>query len=462
MNEHDVLVIGAGPGGYVAAIRAAQLGLNTAVVEREEVFGGTCVRIGCIPSKALLESSHRYAAISREAAEHGIGVEGVSLDLARMHERRVQTVKANTDGLQFLFRKNKIESYRGSGRLKGDGVVQVTAGDGTVTEVKAKNIIIATGSSVAPLRGVEPDGKYIGTSEEALEYDEVPERLVVVGAGAIGLELGSVWNRLGSEVTVVEYLDRILPGMDLGIAKEAQRSLRRQGLTFRLGTGVTSASVKDGTVTVTLTDDSTLECDRLLVAVGRVPNTEGLGLGDAGVETDDAGRIRVDAQFRTNVPGVLAIGDVIEGPMLAHKASDDGVAAVEFLAGQQPQVDYSLIPAIVYTAPEAAAAGATEEQLKEQGGPYRAGSFPFSANGRARTAGNTEGTVKVLAHAETDRVLGVHIFGMHAGELIAEAVAAMAFGASAEDIAMTIHAHPTLAEAVREAALAVHGRALHI
>lgn len=462
MKEHDILVIGAGPGGYVAAIRAAQLGFSTAVVEREAVFGGTCVRIGCIPSKALLESTQRYRDISTEAHEHGIDVEGVSFDLERMHERRRQTVKANTDGLQYLFRKNGIESYRGSGRLKGGGVVDVTAGDGTVTEVRAKNIIIATGSSVASLKGVETDGEFIGTSEEALEYAEVPRRLVVVGAGAIGLELGSVWSRLGAEVTVVEYLDRILPGMDLKIAREAERSLKRQGLSFRLGTGVTAATVKDGQVTVDLSDGTALECDRLLVAVGRVPNTAGLDLEAAGVETDERGRIRVDAQFRTNVPGVLAIGDVIAGPMLAHKASDDGVAAVEFLAGQKPQVNYGLIPAIVYTAPEVAAAGATEEQLKEQGVPYRAGSFPFSANGRARTSGTTEGSVKVLAHAETDRVLGVHIFGPHAGDLIAEAVAAMAFGASAEDIAMTIHAHPTLAEAVREAALAVHGRTIHI
>lgn len=462
MKEHDILVIGAGPGGYVAAIRAAQLGFSTAVVEREAVFGGTCVRIGCIPSKALLESTQRYRDISTEAHEHGIDVEGVSFDLERMHDRRRQTVKANTDGLQYLFRKNGIESYRGSGRLKGGGVVEVTAGDGTVTEVRAKNIIIATGSSVAPLKGVETDGEFIGTSEEALEYAEVPRRLVVVGAGAIGLELGSVWSRLGAEVTVVEYLDRILPGMDLKIAREAERSLKRQGLSFRLGTGVTAATVKDGQVTVDLSDGTALECDRLLVAVGRVPNTAGLDLEAAGVETDERGRIRVDAQFRTNVPGVLAIGDVIAGPMLAHKASDDGVAAVEFLAGQKPQVNYGLIPAIVYTAPEVAAAGATEEQLKEQGVPYRAGSFPFSANGRARTSGTTEGSVKVLAHAETDRVLGVHIFGPHAGDLIAEAVAAMAFGASAEDIAMTIHAHPTLAEAVREAALAVHGRTIHI
>ncbi len=461
MSEFDLAVIGAGPGGYVAAIRAAQLGMKVAVIEKESTFGGTCVRVGCIPSKALLESSHRFAELSGGLDPHGISVSDVAFDLQKMQERKHAIVKSNTDGVSYLFRKNGITSFSGTGRISQPGTVVVEGADGN-QEVQARNILIATGSSVQPLRGVEFDGDLIGTSTEALEYDSVPEHLVVVGAGAIGLELGSVWQRLGAKVTVIEYLDRILPGMDLEIAKETQKVLRRQGLEFRLSTAVTGASASDGKVTVTIDGGDDVICDRLLVAVGRRPNTDGLGLAELGVELDAQGRVNVDGQFRTSVPGVLAIGDVIAGPMLAHKAEEDGVAAVEFLAGQKPQVDYGLVPAIVYTAPEVAMVGATEEQLKEQGVPYRSGSFPFSANGRARTAGTTEGKVKLLAHAETDRVLGVHILGAHAGDLIAEAVASMAFGASAEDIALTVHAHPTLAEALREAALAVHGRALHI
>jgi len=461
MSEFDLAVIGAGPGGYVAAIRAAQLGMKVAVIEKESTFGGTCVRVGCIPSKALLESSWRYAEVQGSLTEHGITVSDVVLDLQKMHERKDAIVRSNTDGVSYLFRKNGITSFTGTGRISEPGRVTVTGADGE-QEVRAKNILIATGSSVQQLKGVKFDGELIGSSTEALEYDRVPEHLVVVGAGAIGLELGSVWQRLGAKVTVLEYLDRILPGMDAEIAREAQKVLRRQGLEFRLGTAVTGATVKDGKVSVSIDGADDLTCDRLLVAVGRKPNTEGLGLGELGVELDAAGRINVDGRFATSIDGIYAIGDVISGPMLAHKAEEDGVAAVEFLAGQQPQVDYGLVPSIVYTAPEVAMVGATEEQLKEQGVPYRSGSFPFSANGRARTAGTTEGKVKLLAHAETDRVLGVHIIGAHAGDLIAEAVAAMAFGATAEDIALTVHAHPTLAEAVREAALAVHGRALHI
>lgn len=461
MNEFDLAVIGAGPGGYVAAIRAAQLGLKVAVVEKETTFGGTCVRVGCIPSKALLESSHRYSETVAGLAEHGISVRDVELDLEQMQARKQAIVKSNTDGVAYLFRKNGITSFTGTGRITEPGRVSVDGADGS-QELQATNILIATGSSVQPLRGVEFDGELIVSSSEALEWDSVPEQLIVVGAGAIGLELGSVWQRLGAQVTVIEYLDRVLPGMDLEISREAQKLLSRQGLEFRLSSAVSGASVEDGRVTVSLDGGEELSCDRLLVAVGRRPNTEGLGLQELGVELDAQGRIGVDAQFRTNVPGVLAIGDVIAGPMLAHKAEEDGVAAVEFLAGQKPQVDYGLVPSIVYTAPEVAMVGATEEQLKEQGVPYRSGSFPFSANGRARTAGTTEGKVKLLAHADSDRLLGVHIIGAHAGDLIAEAVAAMAFGASAEDIALTVHAHPTLAEALREAALALHGRALHI
>lgn len=460
-DKFDLAVIGAGPGGYVAAIRAAQLGMKVAVIEKEPTFGGTCVRVGCIPSKALLESSQRFAEVRSDMAEHGVMVDGVQLDLARMHERRGKIVRSNTDGVAFLFRKNGITSFTGTGTIKGSGRVTVAGPDGS-SEVEADNILIATGSTVAGLRGVEFDGDLIGSSTEALEYDSVPEHLIVVGAGAIGLELGSVWSRLGARVTVLEYLDRILPGMDLEIAREAQKLLKRQGIEFRLSTAVTGARVADGRVTVSIDGQDDLECDRLLVAVGRRPNTAGLGLEEAGVAVDAQGRITVDSNFRTNVPGILAIGDVIAGPMLAHKAEEDGVAAVELLAGIHAHVDYGLVPAIVYTAPEIAGVGATEEQLKEQGIPFRKGSFPFSANGRARTAGATDGRVKMLAHAETDRILGVHIIGAHAGDLIAEAVAAMTFGASAEDIALTIHAHPTMSEALREAALALHGRALHI
>lgn len=460
-EKFDLAVIGAGPGGYVAAIRAAQLGMKVAVIEKEPTFGGTCVRVGCIPSKALLESSQRFAAVGSGMAEHGVIVDGVQLDLARMHERREKIVRSNTDGVAFLFRKNAITSFTGTGTIKGPGRVTVAGADGS-SEVEADNILIATGSTVAGLRGVEFDGDLIGSSTEALEYDSVPEHLIVVGAGAIGLELGSVWSRLGARVTVLEYLDRILPGMDLEIAREAQKLLKRQGLEFRLSTAVTGARVADGRVKVSIDGQDDLECDRLLVAVGRRPNTAGLGLEEAGVALDAQGRITVDSNFRTTVPGILAIGDVIAGPMLAHKAEEDGVAAVELLAGIHAHVDYGLVPAIVYTAPEIAGVGATEEQLKEQGIPFRKGTFPFSANGRARTAGTTDGRVKMLAHAETDRILGVHIIGAHAGDLIAEAVAAMTFGASAEDIALTIHAHPTMSEALREAALALHGRALHI
>ncbi len=457
-KQHDLLIIGAGPGGYVAAIRAAQLGMNVGVVERESTFGGTCVRVGCIPSKALLESSHRFEMVQAGGLKaHGVKVGSVGLDLAAMHARKDAVVKSNTDGVSFLFKKNGIKHYKGTGKLLGSGSVSV---DGT--EIAAKNVLIATGSSVAKLRGVEPDGELIGTSTEALEWDSVPGHLVVIGAGAIGLELGTVWRRLGARVTVVEYLDRILPGMDLEIARETQKILKKQGIEFRLGQAVESAASDGKSVTVRIKGQDDLVCDRLLVAVGRTPNTEGLGLEEAGVKVDERGRIEVDDAFRTNVEGVQAIGDVIRGPMLAHKAEEEGVAAVELLAGQRPHLDYATVPAIVYTSPEVASVGATEEQLKEQGIPYSKGVFPFAANGRARTAGETDGRVKILAHKETDRVLGVHIVGPHAGDLIAEGVASIAFGASAEDIALTVHAHPTLAEAVKEAALALHGRALHI
>lgn len=461
MTEHDIVIIGGGPGGYVAAIRAAQLGFNVACVEQEAVLGGTCVRVGCIPSKALLESTGLLAQTQERLAEHGVDVEGVTFDLARMQQRKQQVVKSNTDGVDFLFRKNKVTRYRGRGEITEAGRVTVHGEDGE-QQLAAQHIIIATGSSVMTLPGVTPDGALIGTSTEALEYDSVPDHLVVIGAGFIGLELGSVWRRLGAKVTVLEYQDRILPGMDGATAREALKEYRRQGMEFKLGAEVTSAESDGKQVTVTLADGSSVVCDRLLLAVGRKANTAGLGLEAAGVQLDRAGRVEVDDHYRTNIPGIYAIGDVIRGPMLAHKASEEGVVLVEQLAGQKPVLNYDTIPGIVYTDPEVATVGKSEEQLQEAGVPYRVGTFPYMANGRARTMGRTEGKVRMLVHSETDRVLGVHIIGAHAGDLIAEAVTAITFAASSEDIAMTIHAHPTLSEVVKEAALDVHGRALHM
>ena len=464
MAQHDLIIIGAGPGGYVAAIRAAQLGFNVASVEMEEQLGGTCVRVGCIPSKALLESSEKYAELldDKSLGKHGLKVKKVELDLQAMLAQKDAVVKANTDGVNFLYRKNKIERYRGRGELLGSGKVAVHSQDGERTELQARHIIIATGSSVATLPGVELDGERIISSTEALSLQEVPEHLVVIGAGYIGLELGSVWARLGARVTVLEYMDRILPGMDAELAREALKVFKRQGIEFRLGARVTGASSKDGGVVVELEEGEPIEASHVLMAVGRKPNTEGLGLDNVGVETDERGRVKVDDRYATNVEGVYAIGDVIEGPMLAHKAQEDGVALAEILAGHAGNVDYGLVPGIVYTEPEIATVGKSEEQLKEEGIPYKKGNFPFQAVGRARAMDRTDGKVKVLAHAETDRVLGVHIIGTRAGDLIAEAVAAMTFGASSEDIGRTIHAHPTLAEAVKEAALAVGGDPIHM
>jgi len=461
--KHDIVIIGAGPGGYVAAIRGAQLGMNVAIVEREEALGGTCVRVGCIPSKALLESSHLYAEARHGLVQHGIKA-AVELDLAAMQARKTKVVKQNTDGVAFLMKKNKVTRYRGTGRVVAAGRVAVDEG-AQVTEVAADRIVLATGSVVSDLRGVAVDGEVVVTSTEALEFDTVPERLVVIGAGFIGLELGSVWSRLGAKVTVLEYLDRILPGMDLETATEALKLLKRQGLSFQLGARVTGVTVagkgakRRATVSVDGAED--IVADKVLVAVGRRPASTGLGLEELGVRLDERGRVSVDASFATSVPGIYAIGDLIAGPMLAHKAEEDGVALMEQLAGIPTRVHYDLVPGIAYTEPEVASVGRSEEQLVEDGVPFRKGVFPFMANGRARALGHTDGRVKILAHAHTDRVLGVHIVGPRAGDLIAEAVAAMTFGASSEDLARTIHAHPTLAEVVKEAALAVDGRALH-
>lgn len=460
MTAHDLIVIGAGPGGYVAAIRAAQLGLNVACVEQEPALGGTCLRVGCIPSKALLEASERYYETRHGLAEFGIDVQGVELDLPRMLKKKDDVVAALTGGVAHLFKKNKIQRYLGHGRIAGQGRVIVEGEERH--ELTAKHIVIATGSRPASLPGVTCDGDRITTSTEALAYPAVPSHLVVVGAGYIGLELGSVWRRLGAQVTVLEYLDRILPGMDLEIAEEAERIFERQGIQFRLGSAVEGARVEGDRVIVEVSRQEPVICDRLLVAVGRVPNTQDLGLDSVGIELDPRGRIPIDEHFRTYVPGIYAIGDVVRGPMLAHKASEEGIACVENIVTGFGHVNYDAIPGIVYTHPEIASVGQTEDELRDKKVPYRKGVFPFIANGRARALGSVQGRVKILAHAETDRVLGVHVIGPRAGDLIAEAAVAIEFGASAEDIARASHAHPTLSEAIKEAALAVDQRPIHI
>ncbi len=461
MPDFDVIVIGAGPGGYVAAIRAAQLGLKVASVEKEPTLGGTCVRVGCIPSKALLESSERFAMARDHLAEHGVVVGDVSLDLVTMMQRKDEVVKSNTDGVAYLFKKHGIERFTGLGELQGSGHVIVRNADGD-TDLHAEHVILATGSSVAPLAGVEVDGERVITSDHAIALSEVPEHLVVIGAGAIGLELGSVWARLGAQVTVLEYLDRVLPTMDAEISREAYKVFTRQGLEIRTGVAVRGAKRTKQGVSVSVEGGSPVKADMVLVATGRAPNSEGLGLAAAGVETEGPGFVKVDERFRTSLEGVYAIGDLIRGPMLAHKAEDDGVAVVEMIATGHGHVDYDLVPNVVYTEPEIASVGKTEEQLEEAGIPYRKGVFPYQANGRARAMGATDGKVKLLAHQSSDRLLGAHIIGARAGDLIAELVAAMAFHASSEDVARLSHAHPTLAEVVKEAALAVDGRALHI
>ncbi len=458
--EHDLIILGAGPGGYVAAIWAAQLGLNVACVEREAALGGTCLRVGCIPSKALLESSEKFAEAQHDLARHGVKLAGVELDLPALLRRKDQVVATLTKGIEGLFKKHKVTRYTGHGRLAGPGRVMVNGADGEV-ELTARHILLATGSRPAPLPGVELDGDRIGTSTEALNYPEVPGHLVVIGAGYIGLELGSVWRRLGARVTVLEFLPRILPGTDAEIAAEAQKIFTRQGLEFRLGSRVTGATVSGTTCRVEIEGAEPIECDRVLVAVGRVPCTENLGLDTVGITPDDKGRIPVDEHFATTAPGVYAIGDVIRGPMLAHKAEEEGIACVEHLVMGYGHVDYNTIPGVCYTQPEIASVGRTEEQLQADGLEYRKGVFPFLASGRARSLGRTEGRVKVLADARTDRLLGVHILGPQAGELIAEAATAMAFGASSEDLARVCHAHPTLSEALKGAALAASGRAIH-
>ncbi|HFE45447.1 MAG TPA: dihydrolipoyl dehydrogenase [Nannocystis exedens] len=467
----DLVVIGSGPGGYVAAIRAAQLGMRVACVERDSTLGGTCLNVGCIPSKAMLESSERFVEARDHLAAHGVKTSGVELDLPTMLARKNKIVSQLTGGIAGLFKKNKISRIEGHGSIPAVGEVLVTTRDGEKCRLKAGKILIATGSTPASLAGVEFDGDRIGTSTQALAYTRVPKHLIVIGAGVIGLELGSVWARLGAKVTILEFMPKLLPAMDEELTRLALRLFKRQGLHFTFGARVKSATVNkeagtEATVSVTYQsasgEEATIEGDRVLVAVGRRPNTEGLGLEAIGVDMDRRGNIIVDEQFQSSVPGIWAIGDVIPGPMLAHKASEEGSAAVECMAGQGAHICYDAIPNIIYTNPEIAAVGSTEAELKNAGIPYRKGTFPFMANGRAKALGQTDGLVKILAHAETDRILGFHCIGPRAGDLIAEAAIAVEFSASAEDLARSVHAHPTLAEAIKEAALAVDGRVIHL
>lgn len=458
--NHDLVVIGTGPGGYIAAIRAAQLGLNVACIEKESMLGGTCLRVGCIPSKALLESSELYKEAEHSFKDRGINVGSLELDLGKMLSQKDRVVKTMAGGIGSLFKKNKITRYTGHATITAPGKVKVDDGK-TVTELDSKYILIATGSQPSTLPGIKLDGDRVGSSTEALKYEQVPKHLVVIGGGVIGLELGAVWSRLGAKVTILEYLDRILPTTDTEIANEAQKIFEKQGLEFQLGCRVTGVKTNRKTCDVEIADGKPVRCDRVLVAVGRRPNTDQLGLENVGIEVDKRGFIPVYAHYETSVKGIFAIGDVIGGAMLAHKAEDEGVAFAEHLVTGYGHVNYDTIPSVAYTNPEIAAVGKTEEQLKEEGIEYRKGSFPFIANGRARAMGQTEGRVKMLADKQTDRVLGVHIIGPRAGDLIAECAVAMEFGASSEDIARCCHAHPTLAEAVKEAALAVDGRTLN-
>ena len=466
MSSFDLIVIGTGPGGYVCAIRAAQLGMKVAVVEKRATHGGTCLNVGCIPSKALLHASEMFNEAGHGFAGMGIKV-SPELDLTKMQAFKAEGVKGNVDGVAYLLKKNKIDSFHGTGKILKSGAIEITFINGEKQNLDAKYIVIATGSDVVRLPGMTIDEKTVVSSTGALELASVPKKLLVIGAGVIGLELGSVWRRLGAEVQVVEYLDRILPGMDAEVAKSFQRILEKQGLKFKLSSKVTGVESSKGGLAAKVEPASggaaeSFPADVVLVAVGRTPYTEGLGLAEAGIALDAKKRIVVDGHFQTNVTGVYAIGDVIAGPMLAHKAEDEGVALAEMLAGQAGHVNYGVIPNVIYTAPEVASVGKSEEDLRAEGIGYTVGKFPFTANGRAKVNRTTDGFVKILADAKTDRVLGVHIIGPHAGEIIAEAAVLMEFGGSAEDLARTCHAHPTLTEAVKEAAMAVAKRTIHM
>ncbi len=462
-TQYDLIVIGGGPGGYVAAIRASQLGMKVACIEKRGALGGTCLNVGCIPSKALLQSSEKFAEAKHGLTCHGVNVGEVGFDIETMMARKDKIVSDLTSGIEFLFKKNKIDYHKGVGRIKSPTEVMVN----NKVLVKGARILIATGSESTPLSGVEVDEKQIVTSTGALALKRVPKQLTVIGAGVIGLELGSVWSRLGAKVTIIEFLDRILPGMDGEIAKQAQRVLNKQGLTFKLSSKVTKATKSNATVPLVVEPaeggkEEKVEGEVVLLAVGRRPYTEELGLEEVGVQVDKRGIIKIDNSFQTSIKGIYAIGDSVPGPMLAHKAEDEGVICVEMMAGQAGPMNHDLVPGVVYTWPEIAGVGKTEEDLKEAAVDFSVGKFPFVANSRARINGDTDGLVKILADSRTDRVLGVHILGPLAGDLIAEAVLAMEFGASTEDIARTCHAHPGMGEAVKEAALAVHNRPLHI
>jgi len=465
-KEFDLVVIGAGPGGYVGAIRAAQLGMKVACIDKEAKLGGTCLRVGCIPSKALLESSERYHEASEGVFdEHGIKLSKVALDLDTLLGRKDKIVDQLTSGVAGLFKKNGITRFHGLGKLAGNGKVEVALEGGGTQMLHAKNIMIATGSEPTTIPGVELDYDRVGNSTTALSYPTVPEHLVVIGAGVIGLELGSVWKRLGAKVTMLEYMPTFLPTVDSEVARQAMKAFKKQGLEFKMGVKVTGTKIEGDSVTVTYEEKGetkTISGDRVLVATGRRANTDGLGANEAGIEMDKRGVIQVDDHYRTNVPGIWAIGDVTPGPMLAHKAEHEGVAAVETMAGQVGHVNYDAIPGIIYTHPEVATVGKTEQELKEAGIPYKKGKFPYMANARAKAMGETNGLVKILAHAETDRILGFHVFGAHASDLAAEGAVAIEFSASSEDLARSVHAHPTLSEIIKEAALDVAGRVVNI
>ena len=465
-NNFDLVVIGGGPGGYVCAIRAAQLGLKTACVESRGALGGTCLNVGCIPSKSLLNLSENYHKAKKDFNQQGIEIDGIKLNIEKMMSNKNKSIQVLTKGVEFLFKKNKVTYLKGKGVVFSRNDIVVYGNNNSRINIKAKNIVIATGSEVTPISGIEIDEKNVVSSTGALSFDKVPKKLAVIGGGYIGLEMGSVWSRLGSDVTVIEYLDFITPGMDREVSNEFQKILTKQGIKFKMGSKVNAVSSKGSFVTINYTDiknsrEEKIEVDKVLVAVGRKPYTEGLNLPKVGVKLDDKGRIEVNNKLQTSVGNIYAIGDVIKGPMLAHKAEEEGIAVAEILAGQAGHVNYDVIPGVVYTSPEVAMVGKTEEQLKNENISYKVGKFPFLANSRAKVNNETDGFVKILADSKTDKVLGVHIIGPHCGDMIAEMALAMEFGASAEDIARTCHAHPTHTEAIKEAALAVDKRPIH-
>ena len=465
-DNFDLVVIGGGPGGYVCAIRAAQLGLKTACVESRGALGGTCLNVGCIPSKSLLNLSENYYKAKKDFNQQGIEIDGIKLNIEKMMSNKNKSIQVLTKGVEFLFKKNKVSYFKGKGVVSSKNDIIIFGSNNSRTNIKTKNIVIATGSEVASLPGIEIDEKNVVSSTGALSFEKVPKKLAVIGGGYIGLEMGSVWSRLGADVTVIEYLDHITPGMDREVSNEFQKILTKQGIKFKMGSKVNSVGSKENSVTISYTDiknskEEKIEVDKVLVSVGRKPYTEGLNLHKIGVKLDNKGRVEVNDKLQTSIKNIYAIGDVIKGPMLAHKAEEEGIAVAEILAGQAGHVNYNVIPGVVYTSPEVATVGKTEEQLKDENKGYKIGKFPFLANSRAKVNNETDGFVKILADSKTDKVLGVHIIGPHCGDMIAEMALAMEFGASAEDIARTCHAHPTHTEAIKEAALAVDKRPIH-